>query len=107
MILLLLGNAAIMPVIWNPKQVTVSYKSRGYCIAVQGSELCHHVTPVQAADEDRMSFVISFHPGTVLRLLVHRSVSSYLIMKPIQANPYQKDKCLYLTMKRADPHARV
>jgi len=64
-------------------KVTVSYKSRGYCIAVQGSELCHHVTPVQAADEDRMSFVISFHP----------------------ANPYHKDKCLYRTMKRADPHA--
>ena len=50
----------------NHSIVTVSYKSRGYCIAVQGSELCHHVTPVEAADEDRMSFVISFHPGTVL-----------------------------------------
>ena len=32
------------------------------------------MTPVEAADEDRMSFVISFHPGTVLRLLVYMSV---------------------------------
>ena len=44
-------------------KLTVSYKSKGYCIAVQGSELCHHVTPVTKAKEDRISFIISFHPA--------------------------------------------
>ena len=47
----------------DEEKLTVSYKSKGYCIAVQGSEICHHVTPVTEAEEDRISFIISFHPA--------------------------------------------
>ena len=44
---------------------TVSYKKQGYCIAAQGSELCHQVTEVKSAREDRISFVVSFMPANV------------------------------------------
>ena len=45
----------------------VSYKKKGHCIPVQGSELCHRVTKVTHAKEDRMSFVVSFVPANVYR----------------------------------------
>ena len=56
---------------------TVSYKQNGYCIAAQGSELCHQVTPVISAKEDRISLVVSFQP----------------------ANVYQPDRFCYHSMK--------
>jgi len=43
----------------------VSYEKSGYCIAAQGSELCHRVTPVEWAKQARSSLVISFMPANV------------------------------------------
>jgi len=59
---------------------TVSYKQNGYCIAAQGSELCHQVTPVISAKEDRISLVVSFQP----------------------ANVYQPDRFCYHSMKSSE-----
>ena len=55
----------------------VSYGESGKCIAVQGSQLAHHVTRVQSAKEDRISFIISFQP----------------------ANVYHPERCIFDTMK--------
>lgn len=38
---------------------TQSYQSSGYGILCQGSKIMHRVSPVLAAREDRISFVIS------------------------------------------------
>lgn len=44
---------------------SVSYEKQGYCIAAQGSELCHQVTAVKSSKEDRVSLVVSFMPANV------------------------------------------
>ena len=44
---------------------TVSYEKQGYCVVVQGAELCHQVTAVQSGKEDRISLVISLMPANV------------------------------------------
>ena len=43
----------------------VSYEKQGYCIAAQGSEMCHQVTAVEKSKEDRISFVVSMMPANV------------------------------------------
>lgn len=47
--------------------VTVKYEKPGYCILVQGSEILHHVTRVEKAKEDRLSFIMAFQPANCFR----------------------------------------
>ncbi len=47
--------------------VTISYGESGNCVFVQGSEILHHVTTVEHAKEDRLSFVMAFQPSNVFQ----------------------------------------
>ena len=59
--------------------LSVSYAAKGRCILVQGCKLVHHVTRVEKAKEDRLSFIISltpanaYHPGNTYSHKQHPS----------------------------------
>lgn len=47
--------------------VNVRYEESGNCVFVQGSEILHHVTAVEYAKEERVSFVMAFQPSNVFQ----------------------------------------
>ena len=54
----------------------------GKCILAQGSKLIHHVTKVESAKEDRISFIISLVP----RNAYHPEVTVFHTMKHLDTN---------------------
>ena len=54
----------------------------GKCILAQGSKLIHHVTKVESAKEDRISFIISMVP----RNAYHPEVTVFHTMKHLDTN---------------------
>ena len=63
-------------------QFRVSYEEMGKCILAQGSKLIHHVTKVESAKEDRISFIISMVP----RNAYHPEVTVFHTMKHLDTN---------------------